>query len=379
MEEKQAKELLDRYLSGDCTEQEKAAVETWFNLQSGKKESQGISDFEAMNERIMDGLPAGSVIRPKRTRLWPRWVAAASIALAVMAGGYYYYQSRSIVQDQQVVYANDIAPGKDGATLTLADGRKILINDALAGNIAEQSGVKISKTTTGEIIYEVIANDNKILSYNTLATTRGEQTRVRLPDGTLVFLNAESSLRYPTTFAGQGQREVSLKGEGYFEVAKDKAHAFVVSSDGQKVEVLGTHFNINTYSAQVGTMTTLLEGSVKVSDLKSKTSQLLKPNQQAVLSGNGIKVSEVEAEYETAWKDGFFMFNNEPLGNIMDKVARWYDVKVVYEDEGLKKAEFLGTISKFENISKVLSMLEETKLATFTIDKNKVTIKRRAK
>ena len=174
---------------------------------------------------------------------------AASITIALMIGGYSYYQSQILNPKSQIAYQNDVAPGKNGATLTLADGRKILINDAVAGNLATQNGVSIIKDKTGQLTYVISNGQSEERSgatstgFNTLTTTRGEQTKVRLPDGTLVFLNSASSLKYPTSFAGE--RRVELTGEAYFEVAHDKEKPFRVISNGQEVKVLGTHFNIN--------------------------------------------------------------------------------------------------------------------------------------
>ncbi|TKC65426.1 DUF4974 domain-containing protein [Pedobacter hiemivivus] len=307
---------------------------------------------------------------------WGRIAVAASILLLASFGYYFYNVKHSGDNQNQIAFQNDIAPGKNGATLTLANGKKILINDAHAGNIAIQSGVKISKTADGQIIYEITDNDLREISYNTLTTTRGEQTQLRLPDGTLVFLNAESSLKYPTSFGKSNKRQVSLTGEGYFEVAKDKSHPFIVKTKDQSVEVLGTHFNIDSYTQGLGFKTTLLEGAVKIIPRIGKP-KILKPNQQAITSSIGIEIKEIDAEYEVAWKDGFFMFNNESLENIMDKLSRWYNVKVVYEDQSLKTRSFIGTINKFENISKVLNMLEKTNVATFSINKEVLTISRK--
>ncbi|MEJ5996268.1 FecR domain-containing protein [Pedobacter sp. Du54] len=315
----------------------------------------------------------------RKIRLWPRIGIAAAVVVALVSAGIWFY-SKNLNEGltKNLEYANDIAPGKNGATLTLADGRKILINDALAGNIANEAGVKITKTKDGQLIYEVTGNDGNNLTYNTLSTTRGEQSQVRLPDGSLVFLNAESSLKYPTNFKRYAKREVFLSGEGYFEVAKDKAHPFIVKGEKQEVEVLGTHFNIESYSKSSKIKTTLLEGSVKIIT-KTGISKILKPNQQMVLTEKGTDVRDIEAEYVIAWKEGFFIFNNESLENIMAQIALWYNVEVLYEDASLKKETFLGTISKFENVSKVLKMLEKTKVAKFNIEKNKIIIARKNK
>lgn len=345
--------------------------------QAYQKEDSQLSASPLQRETILNHIFGSEekLVPIKKTRLWPRIVAAASVVL-VLGAGIFYYATRTDNPAQTLAYQNDIAPGKNGATLTLADGRKISINEALAGNIAAEAGVKISKTKDGQIIYEVTGNADGALAYNTLSTTRGEQTQVRLPDGSLVFLNAASSLRYPTRFTGQAEREVELSGEGYFEVAKDKAHPFIVKSDGQQVEVLGTHFNVVSYPGSGQIRTTLVEGAVRVMPEHGKA-QILKPNQQMVLTSAGAVVKDVEAEYEVAWKEGFFMFNNESLESIMDKVALWYDVQVVYGDVSLKKETFIGTVNRFDSISQVLEVLEQTKVLDFKVQGRKITINRK--
>ncbi|WAC42474.1 FecR family protein [Pedobacter sp. SL55] len=182
---------------------------------------------------VLDNLKSQLTATANRRKLWPS-ITAAAILLAVLGIGFFWISNKKA---EEIHFANDIAPGKNGATLTLANGRKILINDAIAGNIANETGVKISKNKDGQIVYEVVGNQTGALVYNTLTTTRGEQTQIRLPDGTTVFLNAESSLRFPTSFANTAKRKVSLTGEGYFEVSKDKNHPFVVESNQQEVEV----------------------------------------------------------------------------------------------------------------------------------------------
>lgn len=304
-------------------------------------------------------------------KLMPRWVAAACIAMIISIGGYFYYTT-NFSQNTQLAYQNDVAPGQNGATLTLANGQKILINEATVGNIAEQSGVKISKTADGQLVYVISSeqSDEKSQSvgtnFNTLSTTRGQQTQVRLPDGTLVFLNAESSLRYPASFAKAATREVMLTGEGYFEVAKDKQHPFIVKTARQEVEVLGTQFNINSYSTEANVKTTLIEGSVKVAAM-GKT-KILKPNQQSVLASSGeLFVNEADVMMAIAWKNNQFMFESESIQAVMRMVERWYDVKVEYVGE-ITTEKFGGGLSKFDKVSKVLKSLESTGKVHFRIE-----------
>ena len=307
--------------------------------------------------------------------LWKKLSVAAAILIIGFTGVLMFNQQRKT--GEVVLAKNDIAPGKNGATLTLADGKQILINDALAGNIAEQSGVRISKTADGQLVYEVLDNGSGKLEYNTLSTTRGEQTQVRLPDGSVVFLNAVSSLRYPTSFKGMDKRLVSLIGEGYFEVAKDKANPFVVSTEGQQVEVLGTHFNINSYADEKVVRTTLLEGSVRVSPMNAGVlggGSVLKPNQQASLIGGSLNVKPVEGEDIVAWKNGLFVFEAESLESIMRRVERWYDVEVSFGTGVDKNELYIGSVSRYDKVSRVLETIESTGGIHFKIEGRRIMV-----
>lgn len=312
---------------------------------------------------------------PKPSYFWPRIVAAASIVI-VVGLGFYFYQSH-FKNDRQTDYANDIAPGKNKATLTLANGEKILINEANAGNIANQSGVLISKTADGQIIYKISNLQSGKLEYNTLTTTRGEQARVLLPDGSLVFLNAASSLKYPTSFSSLKDRRVELSGEGYFEISKDKTHPFIVKTAKQEVEVLGTHFNINAYTDEPAVKTTLLEGSIKLSTIDAW--KILKPNEQAMLKDNGIEIQQVDTEEFIAWKNDEFLFKNDDFRTNMRKIARWYDVQVVYEANAPEDFRFGGFLSRSRNLSAVLRLMEKTGIVHFRISDRKVYVSKSIK
>lgn len=295
---------------------------------------------------------------------FPATIAASAIVLVSVAGLYYYNSVKPT--SAQIVMDADVAPGKDGATLTLANGKKIRITDVLAGNVTSEAGVKITKTESGQLVYEVV--DNKInVGTHTLSTSRAEQMQVRLQDGTVVFINAASSLSYPTSFANSNKREVSLQGEAYFEVAKDAKHPFVIVAGQQKTEVLGTTFNINSYADEPAIKTTLLEGSVKVVDNESGAELILKPGEQAMLVAQGLSTKNVQVGDEVAWKSGYFMFNNETLADIMKDVSRWYNVEVRYEDENIKRKTFFGSVSRSDKVSEVLKLLQKTGGAKFEI------------
>lgn len=378
MDQKQIDLLTRKIAENSISDEELKAYYNWLSSDDGipltievaesREELQNRIYFAVAEKAGFNGVPV------KKLSLWPRFVAAAAIVIAIMTGGYLYYDKLTFGSSSEILVQNDIAAGSNGAILTLADGKQIAINDALSGNIAAESGVRISKTENGEIMYEVISAANAALAYNTLTTARGQQTQLRLPDGTMVFLNAESSLKYPNNFAASKTRKVFLTGEGFFEVAKDKAHPFIVQSKQQSVEVLGTHFNINAYEDNKEVKTTLLEGSVRVSSASGYLSKLLNPGQQAKVSENVIDVVNVETEDAVAWKNGRIMYEEEPLENIMNDVARWYNVQVVYKNEKVKDKTFFVSISRKDNVSTLLKLLMKTSAVTFEIKGNQIIV-----
>lgn len=374
MEEAYLQELLGKYRSGSLSAAEKQQLDKWY-LDKAVEEGFRTEPL-VVSQRLAELHEAFAFVHApavKKIRLWPRIAVAASIALAVITGGYFYVNRLGDNRSLQMAQ-NDIAPGKNGATLTLASGKRILISDALAGNIASEAGVRIAKTSSGEIIYEVTGDNAGERAYNTLSTSRGQQSQVRLPDGSVVFLNAESSLRYPTSFAKQQTREVALTGEGYFEVAKDKSRPFKVSSGGQLVEVLGTHFNVNSYGDAGKIKTTLVEGSVQVSGALALAK--LVPGEQASFAGGKIWVEKADIEEAVAWKNGYFMFNEESLGQIMQVVARWYNIEVEYQDASLKALAFWGSVSRFVKVGRMLRILESTGKVRFEVQGNKIIVSR---
>ncbi|WP_316834933.1 FecR family protein [Pedobacter nutrimenti] len=345
-------------------------------------------DVPGMNEVHVSSVEAYILAQPQPVltedkpfvkKLWPRIAIASAIALIVI-GAYFFRSTFTETDSNNTGLAADIAPGKNGATLTLANGQKIFIDDALAGNIANQSGVKISKTKEGRIIYEVTDQGTDKIEYNTLTTTRGEQTQVRLPDGSLVFLNAVSSLRYPTSFAKSAKRSVGLTGEGYFEISKNKTQPFVVNAAGQQVEVLGTHFNINAYSDEKAVKTTLLEGSVLVAPVSTDglgadnaKGKILKPGQQSSLTKQGIQVANVNLDEVMAWQKGYFRFYDEDITLIMREISRWYNIEVEYSGV-LPRIGFNARIDKNSTIIEVLGKLEKTGDIHFKIEGRKVIV-----
>lgn len=373
-------ELSHRWLKGTLTKAEQQEFDEWFNEQNQipiEMPSDIAENREEHEQAILNRIKdaTGIARQPKVVSLWPRIAITAAVASIIFGAGLFYFNSDTKNTTHQIADYNDVKPGVQGATLTLADGKKILINDAVAGNIALQSGVKISKNTNGQIIYEVTDQNSENSDYNTLTTSRGEQTQVRLPDGSLVFLNSASSLKYPTSFVRAKFRRVILTGEGYFEISKDKVHPFLVQSNGQEVEVLGTHFNINAYKDEKAVRTTLLEGAVKITPMpgnKAKSS-ILKPGQQSALDENGIQVTEVDLEEAMAWQKGYFSFYDEDISAVMRKVSRWYNIEVEYQGQ-LPDVGFNARIDKYSDIKEVLKILQKSKAVHFKLEGRKVIV-----
>ncbi|NQX54434.1 FecR domain-containing protein [Pedobacter panaciterrae] len=304
--------------------------------------------------------------RRKIRSMWPRIAAAASIILAVGAGIFFYANRSKTDAVQTAGNVNDVAPGKQGATLTLANGKKIRLSAAANGELAQEAGVTITKSANGQLVYEIKGNTTESNKINTLSTANGETYQLRLPDGSQVWLNSASSLTYTASLNERGKRVVRLSGEGYFEVAKDKAHPFVVQTTGQEVEVLGTHFNINSYADEPVVATTLLEGSVKVSG-ESKQ-QMLKPGQQALNNGTAIRVAKADLETAVDWKNNEFYLDKMDFRVAMRKIARWYDVEVIYSGSVPEHLEAGGWIPRSSNLSDVLKSIESSGLAHFKIE-----------
>ncbi|HQW45168.1 MAG TPA: FecR domain-containing protein, partial [Chitinophagaceae bacterium] len=266
---------------------------------------------------------------------------------------------------------NDVAPGGNKAILTLADGSTIILDNAANGSLTEQGNTKVIKLDDGQLAYNTLNEKPTEIVYNTISTPRGGQYQLTLADGTKVWLNAASTLRFPATFSGN-ERKVELTGEGYFEVAKNAAMPFKVSVNNMTVEVLGTHFNINSYSDEASIKTTLLEGAVKVTN--GDAVQMLSPSNQAQLTADGeIRLNRnVDIEDVVAWKNGIFNFSGTAIENIMRQISRWYDLDVSYEG-AISKETFSGVVSRNSNLSQVLKIMEQAGVK-FKIEGKKIIV-----
>lgn len=311
----------------------------------------------------------------RKIKLWIRIAAAVAIVL-VSSNGLYFYMIKNIKgsRDQAAGYTNDLKPGTNNATLTLANGRKIKLSEVGNGELAEEAGISILKSAQGQVVYEVKHNSEMANKVNTLTTAKGETFILILPDKSRVWMNAASSLTYSPVLTTNGVRKVKLEGEAYFEVTKDKVHPFVVYANNQLVEVFGTHFNVNAYIDEPIVKTTLLEGSVQVSSLQSHLVKRLAPGQQSDLVDGNIQIRNVNPGVAIAWKNGEFSFKNEELKSIMRKVARWYNVEVVFQNKEIMRRKFSGNVSRFDKISKVLRILEMTGDVKFKIEERVITV-----
>ncbi|GAA0882189.1 hypothetical protein GCM10009120_07860 [Sphingobacterium siyangense subsp. cladoniae] len=373
MNEQELNELFRKYREGTLGSDEKARLESWY-IDYGSKSHHELSSRDATQllESLRGKLPLTRTAPVKP--LWRRLTVAAACILLLSTGGYFFlYRSSSQQQNITILKDGDIAPGGNKAVLTLADGTKLVLDDAHEGELAKQSGAIISKTDSGHLEYSAgngIATPERsgTALKNTLSTPTGGQYRLTLPDGTRVWLNAASSITYPVAFNNK-ERTVSISGEAYLEVAKNSAKPFrAYLPDGSEIRVLGTHFNVNSYADEQATTTTLLEGAVQVS--KAGTEKLLLPGQQAVYSGGKWVVKPVDTALFIAWKDGDFRFHATPLKQVLRQLERWYGISVDYEN--VPDRQLHGAISREKNLSAILYMIERTSGLKFRLKERRL-------
>ncbi|MGZ8556899.1 MAG: FecR family protein [Chitinophagaceae bacterium] len=321
-------------------------------------------------------LSEGQKNKPFKIIRWKILLRIAASLIIFMAGATIYFSLRGSDQNALAVAPekkaeNDVLPGGNKAILTLSDGSAISLDDAENGQVAQQGNAQIANLGNGQVAYKVIEGKKSEVVFNTLTTNRGGQFRLILPDGSEVWLNSASSVKYPTAFIGM-QRKVEISGEAYFQIAHNPVKPFIVSVNGMNVNVLGTHFNINAYDDEASVKTTLLEGSVSLK--KADVVATLTPGQQAQLGNSGkIKVIDnVDIDQVVAWKNGYFSFNRADLQTVMRQIARWYDVDISYEGK-IPERQFGGKIDRNSNASEVLKILRETKVH-FRIEGKKIIV-----
>ena len=331
------------------------------------------SDISEMRSaQIFNRITENDQIIKQTHPLWKRFVVAASILLVASLG--YYFYSTKLSQDTKYAARADAAPGKNVATLVLSNGKRIRLDDSQNGEIAKESGIVITKSANGQLTYELKATSAGANQTNTLSTANAETYRVRLPDGSVIWLNSASSITYSPNLLIKGKRTVKLTGEGFFDVAKDAVHPFVVQTGNQEVEVLGTHFNINSYQDEPTIATTLIQGSVRVSS--NGNQKLIHPGQQVLNENHLLKVKEVNVEQVIDWKEGDFDLTAVDFRVAMRKIARWYNVEMVYDASIPENIQADGWISRDQKLSAVLDMIEKTGIVHFKIEGKKVYVSR---
>ncbi|WP_295767164.1 FecR family protein [uncultured Mucilaginibacter sp.] len=362
--------LFEKFLAGEASEEEIAKVMSY-------KDDLELAEADEMNAeerergaRILSGLNEATGHGVRSVRYLNTWLYVAAIILVLLVTGVYLWSNISSPKENNASYAlktNDVKPGIDKAVLKLANGEEVVLSKNTSGTLINQGGITVSKDKNGSLNYNISsAGKAKATSgYNVLTTPRGAEYRITLEDGTNVWLNSASTLKFPVAFTNS-ERRVQITGEAYFEVAKNKHKPFKVVFNDQEIEVLGTHFDVNAYDDEPDAKTTLLEGSVKVT--RNGKRQILIPGEQAVSTRNqrGFAVNKVNIQDVIAWKNGFFQFRNASLVSIMRQASRWYDVDVIYE-KGFSPDEYGGRVTKYKNISELLNNLELTGTVHFKV------------
>jgi transmembrane sensor len=387
--------LFLRRLQGILNETEAAALAQWLAEQPAESRQfyQEVTDWPAIENalRAMYRVDETAALQEVWTRIRitavkrspvaiRRYCVAAAAAALLTGTGMYWLRDQKIVptaalQPMAARYRGDALPGSNKATLQLGDGSVIELDSAGKGELVRQHNAVVVKDAAGAIAYRQINTaDHANIAFNKISTPKGGQYQVVLPDGTQVWLNAASSLRYPTAFTGNA-RTVELSGEAYFEVAPDARKHFQVEVAGSRpmqVEVLGTRFNINTYTDEPASATTLIDGKVNVADAANQA--LLQPGQQALVYGHRQRITLQTADLEgiLAWKEGLFSLQDADITDIMRQIARWYDVDVIYS--GTVKQKFVGKIPRNMRLSEVLKILESTGWVNFSISGKTVTV-----
>lgn len=357
--------LIDKYLNGIIDPEEEQLLQHYYNsfqqdswdeYRLGPPAEMETAGLIKLKERIK-----GSSVKRRKPILISnrfRFTAAASILFLVAAIAFWYNQHRanSPLAYHRTQPLNDLLPGMDGAILTLADGSQLLVDSAGNGTLAVQGNTTITKNN-GQLQYLAEKAGQPNTLYNTITTPKGRQFKLVLADGSRVWLNAASSIRFPTTFTAK-ERRVETTGEVYFEVAHNVVAPFKVSTRGMEVTVLGTHFNINAYEDEATIKTTLLEGAVKLQT--GSSTGVLKPGEQASINSSGAMhvTNDADLEEVVAWKNGSFQFTAQTIQSIMRQISRWYDVEIVYEGT-ISKETFSGIVSRNSNVSEVMKILAE--------------------
>lgn len=379
MNREEIQNILIRYQNGDASPEEELKLKLWYDKEVGL--SNWESDHEeqvlmgSLKRKIDAEIDDADEMKIIRYINWKRYVAAAAVILVLFSAAGLYFYSESQKKEVRSYVKNDIGPGGNKAILTLADGTRISLTDVDDGQLAMQSGIEIRKTADGHLVYTV--NDKGAVktsgevAYNTISTPKGGRYQINLPDGTSVWLNSESSLKFPVSFSSLKERKVDLIGEAYFEVTKSKL-PFRVSNRDQMVEVYGTHFNVMSYSNENFIETTLLEGKVGVKTGAGET--FIVPGEQTQLKKGQLNVlKNVDVDAVVAWKNNVFQFDGTDIQKVMRQIERWYNVEVTYVGEK-PDVHFTGVIPKKANISRILEVLEQTCAVKFEFNGQQISV-----
>ncbi len=364
-------ELAEKWLNGTLTREEEAIFNQWYEAQS--EEEIPVEGESRVAFRDMMLAQIKHVRQDKDVKFMPehsgktalrRWLlplSAVAAMLIIIFGLFWYARQPGTSSGKGQIVVQDVKPGGNKAVLTLANGQTIILDTAQNGQLASQGNMTVTKADSGLLVYQTESTKQRAensVSYNTLTTPKGGKFQVVLPDGTKVWLNTASSIRYPVAFTG-GERKVEITGEAYFEVVHNAKMPFKVQAGTLLIEDIGTHFDVNSYGDEPDSKVTLLEGSVKVSLSSSQPGRILKPGQQAHIDNSGIMriISNANMNGAVAWKNGLFDFSGSDLKGIMRQMERWYNISVVYAP-GLPDYQFGGQTYMNTNLSEVLKVLE---------------------
>lgn len=381
MTKDEIKKLTERIISGIATYQEIQIYNSLFNSFQPSNENEWNDELygskEELESEIKKAIWSKAAIKERVIRMkWFKWSVAASIFLALSAASYFIIfkpnpkVTVSKIPPQKQRFKNDFPPGHEGAILTLSNGEKIILDSAGNGIIGKQGGTEVIKVND-QLVYSNKSADSVVV-YNTMTTPNGRLFSLLLEDGSRVWLNAASSITYPTTFARSSERKVIITGEAYFEIAHNDKKPFIVQKDDVNIKVLGTHFNVYAYPDENVIKITLLEGSVNV--MHAEHNKLILPGQQAQVKASGMirLVDDVDITDVMAWKNGFFSFQGATIESLMGQISRWYDIQVVSN----KKIDdlFYAKIPRNTKLSDVLKALELTGNIYFKVEGRKVTL-----
>lgn len=378
MKKQDIKQLLEKISADQYTPEEEAMAKYWLHrLNQNNPSDLSDEDLDQARDAMWQSIQASKIPKSYHTKqIWLRVSAAACLVFGLAVGGFFVFHNKQVVHSYTAkTTKQELLPGSNGAILTLANGKKLVLEQTKAGVIIQQNGINLRKAGDSLLVYKADGTNAPsagIIEYNILETPRGKQYSVMLPDGSKAWLNAGSSLKYPTAFAGN-ERLVELRGEAYFQVVHNSKMPFRVKTDKQVIEDIGTQFNVNAYVDEKVIQTTLVEGSVKVMQTGLNGFKILKPGQKSSNDGTAITVSGVNTDAETAWKDGLFMFDNTDIHDVMKQIKRWYNAEIIYDDEPID-AFFTGVLPRSSDLQTVLSMLASTRRVEFNIKGNLITV-----